>query len=190
MASNGYQRREVAKAELEPLVKSGLTLAAISGELGISQPSVRRWIERHGLPQPIEVRRAQREAALRNGERHVMRTCRRHGRTEYALVGSERRPRCKKCRAEAVARRRRKVKQLLVQEAGGRCLLCGYDECLAALAFHHRDPSQKEFGVAMRGITRAIDAVRAEAEKCVLLCANCHAAVEVGLKEVPSLELP
>jgi ferredoxin len=41
----------------------------------------------------------------------------------------------------------------------------------------------------MRGITRAIDAVRAEVEKCVLLCSNCHAEVEAGHKEVPPLEL-
>jgi hypothetical protein len=41
----------------------------------------------------------------------------------------------------------------------------------------------------MRGITRAIDAVRAEAAKCVLLCSNCHAEVEAGFTEVPPLEL-
>ena len=190
MSSNGHKRRAVTKAELEPLVMAGLTLSVIAKELAISQESVRRWIDRHELPQPIEVRRAQVEAALRDGESYVMRTCRRHGRTEYALVGSEKRPRCKKCRSEAVARRRRKVKQTLVDEMGGRCVLCGYDECLNALEFHHRDPTKKEFGVAMRGITRAIDAIRAEVEKCVLLCSNCHAAVEAGYKEVPPLEFP
>jgi predicted HNH restriction endonuclease len=27
--------------------------------------------------------------------------------------------------------------------------------------------------------------MRDEAQKCVLLCANCHALVEAGVKEVP-----
>ena len=28
--------------------------------------------------------------------------------------------------------------------------------------------------------------MRAEAEKCVLLCANCHALVEAGVKKAPA----
>jgi predicted transcriptional regulator len=190
VTGNGNHRRALTRDEVQPLVEAGLTVAVIAAELGMSTPSVRRWISQLGLPQPIEVRRAQVEAAIRNGADHVIRTCRRHGRTEYALVGSERRPRCKRCRAEAVARRRRRVKAILVEEAGGACVLCGYNDSLSALEFHHRDPTQKEFGVAMRGITRAIDAVRAEAKKCVLLCSNCHAEVEAGEKEVPPLESP
>ena len=50
-----------------------------------------------------------------------------------------------------------------------------------ALQFHHLDPSQKEFGVSGRGVTRAIAKARAEAKKCFLLCANCHAEVEAGV---------
>ena len=34
--------------------------------------------------------------------------------------------------------------------------------------------------ISLRGTTRSIDKLRAEAAKCALLCANCHAAVEVG----------
>ena len=89
-----------------------------------------------------------------------------------------------KCRAEAVARRRRKVKRILVAEAGGRCALCGYDRCHAALELHHLDPASKSFGIAGKGFTRSIDQLRAEASKCILLCANCHAEVEVGFASV------
>jgi hypothetical protein len=80
-------------------------------------------------------------------------------------------------------RRRRTVKQILVEEAGGRCKLCGYDRCLAALEFHHADPSSKEFGVSRRG-ARSIDRLRAEVHKCVLLCSNCHAEVESGFSPI------
>jgi ribosomal protein L30E len=30
-------------------------------------------------------------------------------------------------------------------------------------------------------LTRSLDAVRAEAAKCVLLCANCHSEAEAGI---------
>jgi len=69
--------------------------------------------------------------------------------------------------------------QILVEEAGGRCRLCGYDRHVAALEFHHLDPNAKEFGLAQRGAHR-IDKLRAEVRKCVLLCSNCHAEVEAG----------
>jgi hypothetical protein len=90
--------------------------------------------------------------------------------------------RCKLCRQEQVADRRRRVKRILVDEAGGSCALCGYDRCVAALQFHHLDPTEKCFALSSEGSTRGIDAARAEARKCVLLCGNCHAEVEAGVQ--------
>jgi 5-methylcytosine-specific restriction endonuclease McrA len=87
-----------------------------------------------------------------------------------------------KCRSEAVTRRRRRVKQLLVREAGGACQACGYDRCIGALEFHHLDPAEKSFTLSHRGVTRSLAKARAEAEKCVLLCSNCHVEVELGLR--------
>jgi hypothetical protein len=100
-------------------------------------------------------------------------------------IACERRLRCSKCNVEAVERRRRKVKQILIVEAGGECVVCGYSRHPAALQFHHLDPSTKSFGLGVRGITRSLASLRAEAAKCVLLCANCHAEVEVGAAELP-----
>jgi hypothetical protein len=89
--------------------------------------------------------------------------------------------RCLACRADAVVKRRRAVKRMLVDEAGGACRLCGYDRSLAALQFHHLDPGQKAFSLSRRGVTLSLEAARTEAAKCVLLCANCHAEVEGGV---------
>ena len=85
-------------------------------------------------------------------------------------------------------RRRRRVKEILVAEAGGRCCLCGYDRYVGALQFHHIDPDSKGFGLAERGFARAIAKSRVEVAKCALLCANCHAEVEAGIRDL-SLEL-
>jgi len=64
----------------------------------------------------------------------------------------------------------------LVQGMGGKCSLCGYSENLAASHFHHKDPTKKEFALDLRAISnRKIDAVQVEVDKCILLCANCHA---------------
>ncbi len=79
---------------------------------------------------------------------------------------------------------RRKVKAQLIEEAGGRCVLCGYDRYPGALQFHHLDPESKEFGLGLRGVARSLDRCRAEARKCALLCANCHAEVEGGIATV------
>lgn len=76
---------------------------------------------------------------------------------------------------------RRRLKATLVAEAGGKCVRCGYDRCVAALHFHHRNPDEKSFGVSASGLTRSATSVREEVKKCDLLCANCHAEVEVEL---------
>jgi hypothetical protein len=80
---------------------------------------------------------------------------------------------------------RRRAKRILVEEAGGCCRLCGYDRCVAALHLHHLDPGTKRFGLGGRGLARALDSLREEAAKCVLLCSNCHAEVEAGISRLP-----
>jgi hypothetical protein len=82
------------------------------------------------------------------------------------------------------------VKAALVAEAGGACVLCGYSRCLAALGFHHLDPAVKRFTVAGRGVTRSLAKAREEAQKCVLVCANCHAEVEAGVRTFERKQTP
>jgi transposase len=175
----------LTREELEPLVKEGLTIEGIARGLGIGDTTVRHWLRRHGLKTEGAQRRTALAAMRRTGQRDIEAKCRKHGLTRHVSVASERRLRCTKCRAEAVSRRRRKVKEMLVAEAGGKCLLCGYARHPAALQFHHVDPGSKSFGLGVRGITRSIERLREEASKCVLLCANCHAELEVGAVELP-----
>lgn len=113
----------------------------------------------------------------------IVRTCPRHGPQVHHFFKSEGRYRCKRCIGDAVTRRHRRLKQILVAEFGGGCVVCGYNRVLGNLHFHHVDPRQKSFGVNMaRG--RSLAVYREEAEKCVLVCANCHGEIEAGL--IPS----
>lgn len=174
------------RAQLLALVERGLSIAQIAAQVGRSKATVRHWLNRHGMKthaQEGRVGEHSMQAAKALGRATVMRDCRRHGLTEFWLEGRGY-YRCKRCRSERVSRRRRKVKLLLVQEAGGRCALCGYDRCSAALHFHHVDPGSKEFHLSMQGVTRSLAAARAEMAKCVLLCANCHAEVEAGVSQI------
>jgi cytochrome c553 len=75
------------------------------------------------------------------------------------------------------------MKRTLVEEFGGGCVVCGYDRAMTNLCLHHVDPSTKSFGVSM-ALGRSLAAYREEAEKCVLVCANCHGEIEAGL--IPS----
>ena len=174
----------IERGRLEGLVEAGLSIAEIAAELGRSKATVRHWLRRYELKTRGGRRRVARQAGLVTVEL----VCKRHGRTTFFLEtrGSYR---CKRCRAENVAWHRQKLKATLVAEAGGCCSLCGYDRNVRALQFHHRDPSLKRVDVSGRGITYAIDVLRAEARKCVLLCGNCHVEVEAGTAQLP-LELP
>lgn len=94
-----------------------------------------------------------------------------------------------KCNSCHVADRRKAIKVLLVLEAGGKCIICGYDRCIRALEFHHLDSSTKEFNLAGNK-TIGLAKMRKEAEKCVLLCANHHREVEEGLIDLPRTCIP
>jgi transposase-like protein len=163
----------------------GLTIEGIAKRLGVSDSTAKKWLKRHGLRTKSAQRREMLSEMREQGDREIQLVCRRHGLTKHISIASERRLRCSKCSAEAVARRRRKVKEMLVAEAGGACALCGYRRHPAALQFHHLDPSTKSFGLGVRGITRSLEKLREEAAKCILLCANCHAELEVGAVSLP-----
>lgn len=68
------------------------------------------------------------------------------------------------------------MKNEAIKRKGGACQKCGYNKCMAALVFHHRDPKKKNFMLSMhsgQGQT-SWKSFWAEAEQCDLLCANCH----------------
>ncbi len=86
----------------------------------------------------------------------------------------------------AVTKRRRILKIRGVELLGGKCCLCGYDRHPGTLDFHHVDPTTKSFGVSAGGFSRSWKSIENELKKCILVCANCHREIELGLhrKEV------
>lgn len=180
-AQKNARRGAVSRDELKALAESGATVAEMAERLDRSTSTIRYWLRRYGID-AVNPRGPRRRHG--DGSRFASFECSRHGMTEFILEGRGY-YRCKRCRAAAVAKRRRTVKRQLVADAGGACVLCGYGRWIGALQFHHVDPGRKEFHIAQRGYSRSLARSRAEARKCVLLCANCHAEVEGGFATLP-----
>lgn len=85
--------------------------------------------------------------------------------------------------AKNVTAARQKRKQELVYIMGGKCTLCGYDKCIAALEFHHIDKNQKERQLS-NGNCHSWEEDIKEVKKCALVCSNCHKEIEAFGLEV------
>lgn len=68
---------------------------------------------------------------------------------------------------------RQSMKKQAIKLLGGKCSICGYDRCIDALEFHHKNPQEKEFKLSS-GNTMSWKEYKAEAFKCKLVCSNCH----------------
>ncbi len=68
----------------------------------------------------------------------------------------------------------RNFKLQCVEYKGGKCESCGYNQCTAALDFHHVDPTQKDFNISNHTHTLFDKRITDELDKCKMYCANCH----------------
>lgn len=108
--------------------------------------------------------------------------CSKHGLVDHVEEKSGR-LRCKKCRYEYVQARRVRVKEKALEYKGNSCCKCGYGRCKKALEFHHVDPSEKDFELSSKWHNKSWDLIKAELDKCILVCANCHREIHDGLIE-------
>src|SRR5437588_10906880 len=159
-ASKGGIERE----QLEALVEAGASIGTMCEVFRRSHATVRHWLAKYGLETQAAVRRRRARASRDAGFLTMQSQCSHHGLTDFWLEGRGA-YRCLACRKEAVVRRRRKVKEILVQEAGGACAICGYNGWIGALHFHHRDPRDKRFEISGAGVTRSLERARSEARK-------------------------
>jgi hypothetical protein len=83
----------------------------------------------------------------------------------------------------AVVARRRVLKQRAAEVFGGACMICGYHKHQGVLEFHHLDATTKSFSISGGGFSRSWAKLRSELLKCILVCANCHREIELGLHD-------
>lgn len=82
-------------------------------------------------------------------------------------------------KSEAVINWRKRTKLRLIEYKGGKCEICGYNRCPEALEFHHINPEEKSFTIS--GNSRSFNTLKLEADKCILVCSNCHKEIHAGL---------
>jgi len=68
-------------------------------------------------------------------------------------------------------------KRDLVEYKGGSCERCGEEYHPNVFDFNHHDGMQKNFGMSQANFQRSWKSLIEEADKCHLLCANCHREV-------------
>lgn len=162
-----HRRRDsllIERKTLVDLLSQHLSTRKIATTLGLSENTVFYWERRYGLS------------------------------PAFASFGNGRRRRSPGEMAQAMSRRpsvhRRRLKARAIEYKGGKCVLCGYDKCNAALEFHHLERATKGFGLSKEGRIRSWQSIRTEIDKCILVCANCHREVEARARTIPSEVLP
>ena len=155
---------------LDPAIAGGCDVCVHDGAAlaAAARDRRRRAARSHGATAP----RARAETTCAIARVHGLTTVRapRRRRTASAALVQHR----------AVSDRRRRVKEILVEEAGGRVRPVRFDprsaRCTSITAIRRRSRSRSPPG---RHALAASDCAWRRA-KCVLLCANCHAMVEAG----------
>lgn len=105
--------------------------------------------------------------------------CKIHGKVKGQGNGIGKALRCSVCNIERSSKRAKNLKERVLTYKGGKCILCGYNKCPAALDLHHVYAENKEFSMKACS-TASFESIKNEIDKCVLLCANCHRELHYG----------
>ncbi|HEX5620810.1 MAG TPA: helix-turn-helix domain-containing protein [Solirubrobacteraceae bacterium] len=111
-------RDGIARDSLEALVALGMPIRQMADQLGVSYTTVRHWLKRYELTTARARRIAQTTDARASGAATIEGDCPQHGPVTFVRRGRDG-FRCQLCRMDAVDRRRREIKRILVAEAGG-----------------------------------------------------------------------
>lgn len=87
-----------------------------------------------------------------------------------------------KTNSESVILWRKRTKIKLIEYKGGKCEICGYDKCVRAMEFHHLDTEKKDFTISSKSLS--FEKLKMEADKCILVCSNCHCEIHDGIVKV------
>lgn len=149
---------------LKELTNQGLSTYEIAKQMNCGQTNVRYWLKKFDLT----------TKSL---------TCNTCGQTlqkkkvSFCSIKCRNATNNKKFNSYKCQQKRGRERKLnLIKLKGGCCEHCGYSKNIAALQFHHQDPTKKEHGLDMRKLSNSTwEWCLSELEKCKLLCANCHA---------------
>lgn len=140
------------------------TIAEVSAILNISTGTVKKYKDLYGITRICGVNDNGMSLHIKNKKTKLSVEERKKRTSMFAML------------------HRKNNKKRAVEYLGGKCKLCGYNKCIEALSFHHRNPEEKEFNISHTNIRW--EKLKIELEKCVLLCHNCHDEVHAGITEL------
>ena len=169
------------------LRKEGRRIKDIVLLLGASKSAVKIWVKNIQLTdeQRKNIDRNRLHLQLKKGRLGGELSKKRINMGEVAWKEYQRQRKinnAKKYNSLYFAKKREEVKRKIVELKGGKCLLCGYNKCLAALEFHHRNPDEKDFIIA-KAFFFNINKLKDELDKCDLLCCRCHVELHDSLRK-------
>lgn len=90
---------------------------------------------------------------------------------------NNRKPRCDQ--GGAITKR-----NIIISAKSKPCELCGGTFHSSAMHFHHIDPTTKIASISQLERRGSVAKIIEEMNKCILVCANCHAEVHAGVREI------
>lgn len=84
---------------------------------------------------------------------------------------------CKECRKLYTKKRKVNNKNRAIEYLGGSCKICGIIDSPEIYDFHHIE--NKKFALA-NNLNKSWENIKAELDKCILLCSNCHRKLHYG----------
>ena len=157
------------KIVLEELAAKGLSGRKIAAILGIGKTAVYYWLNKYSIKFVVPSKVTEYKC-LDCGEEAI---------SKFYMASKKR---CSICMNKYMVKRNQSIKGKIVDYKGGKCSICGYNKCLAALELHHLNPEEKDpdYNKLKDG---KFELYKLEADKCVLLCANCHREVHSDLRK-------
>ena len=91
---------------------------------------------------------------------------------------------CKECCKDHYKKAIERLKAY-IKLRGNKCELCGVSYSYEVYDFHHIDPDEKEMQLVTRMWrgTKMYAKTLIEAEKCALVCSNCHRSIHAALRK-------
>jgi predicted transcriptional regulator len=176
-------KEPLSKELLEKLIAERLSSYRIAEKINRSQSTVRYWLKYYGLKTDALYKSYTRSpAGIKESK-----ICSKCGivkkiNSDNFYISSKGiiHSWCKDCNNTITYQKQVDRKRKALDFLGGKCVMCGYDKCSAALHFHHLDPAKKDFNISKLR-TYSFEVLKKELVKCCILCANCHAETHIAL---------
>lgn len=162
----------IEKIKLKELVDRGLSTYKIAKEISCSPTNVRHYLKKYKL-------KTKSLSFWTKDRKCVCTIC---GETDQSKFYKRKKRKgfytyCSNCLRKRQIENNRKNKLLSIEYKGGKCIRCGYKKCPAALAFHHRNPEEKNLDWKRMRNYADFEKLKVELDKCDLVCNNCHTEI-------------